>query len=133
MVPPVRHRQQEVGQALEVSFQQIQKYENGTTSISLNRLDELARYFNVSVGNLVDGLGLRGPVPGAGFAEGDQAAYEDGRAPQPKLGPLPKDAVSLLQAFQRIDNRKLRRSILTMVEAYGAEPAAMLDTGNVDD
>ena len=114
--------QTDVGQALAVSFQQVQKYENGTTSISLNRLDELARFFNVSVGQLIEGLGSRAQAAGvAGFAEAHQAAYDDGAPATANVGPLSKDAVSLLNAFNRIRSRKLRRSILTMVEAYQAE------------
>lgn len=114
--------QTEVGQALAVSFQQIQKYENGTTSISLNRLDELAQFFNIPVWQLLSGLGPQKQADGAqlGFAEGEQASYSMDET-VPKVGPLPKDAVALLNAFARIKDRKIRRSILTIAEAQKAD------------
>ena len=113
--------QTEVGQALGVSFQQVQKYENGTTSISLDRLDELARFFTLPVQNLIGGLAAPLPLEaGAGFSEGDQARFDD-EEDEPKVsgvGPLSKEAVSLVKAFNRIPNRKLRRSIVAIVEGY---------------
>ena len=108
--------QTEVGQALRVSFQQIQKYENGTTSINLDRLDELARYFASTVPKLVDGLGL---YQSQGFAESDQSPYGVEPDDQPGVGPLSRDAVALINAFNAIRSRKLRRAILTLMESYG--------------
>ena len=113
-----RRSQTDVGQALGVSFQQIQKYENGTTSISLNRLNELADYLAVSITQLVDGLVLAQPQVSPGFSEDRQAPYHEA-SPLPEVGPLSRDAVALVTAYNAIRSRKLRRSILTMVEAYG--------------
>lgn len=118
-----RRSQTEVGQALGVSFQQIQKYENGTTSISLNRLNELADYLMVSVTQLVDGLVMPQPQMPLGFAEEGQATYQEA-PPLPDVGPLSRDAVALVMAYNAIRSRKLRRSILTMVEAYGQNTVA---------
>lgn len=118
-----RRSQTDVGQALGVSFQQIQKYENGTTSISLNRLNELADYLTVSITQLVDGLVLPQPQISPGFLEEGQAPYDEA-SPLPEVGPLSRDAVALVTAYNAIRSRKLRRSILTMVEAYGQSRAA---------
>jgi transcriptional regulator with XRE-family HTH domain len=114
--------QTELGNALRVSFQQIQKYENGTTSISLDRLNELATYFATSVGYLVDHLGVHGAADGAtGFAESEQSPYDGEQAGAPQVGLLSREALALLTAFDRIRDRKLRRALVTMVEAYGAK------------
>lgn len=110
--------QTDVGQALGVSFQQVQKYENGTTSISLDRLDELARFFMLPVQNLVGGLASPLNLPPPGFAEGDQAGFDHEEPKVPGVGPLSKEAVGLVKAFNRIPSRKLRRSIVTIVESY---------------
>lgn len=113
-----KRSQTDVGQALGVSFQQIQKYENGTTSISLNRLTELADYLTVSINQLVGNLTLPQFTAPPGFSEDGQASY-DAASPAPEVGPLSRDAVALVTAYNAIRSRKLRRSILTMVEAYG--------------
>jgi transcriptional regulator with XRE-family HTH domain len=48
--------QEDVGKVLGVSFQQIQKYENGANRISAGRLYVLASLFNVSVNDFFAGL-----------------------------------------------------------------------------
>ena len=39
-----------VGEALDVSFQQVQKYENGTNRISAGRLQQIADFLGVTPG-----------------------------------------------------------------------------------
>jgi len=46
--------QAQVGQAIGVTFQQLQKYENGVNRIAASRLYALARTLGVSVGQLID-------------------------------------------------------------------------------
>ena len=48
--------QGELGQYLNVSFQQIQKYENGFNSVSLCRLPGLCKALELSAGDLVDDI-----------------------------------------------------------------------------
>jgi len=48
--------QEEVGKVLGVSFQQIQKYENGANRISAGRLYVLASLLNVTVNDFYVGL-----------------------------------------------------------------------------
>ncbi|MBS0275950.1 MAG: helix-turn-helix transcriptional regulator [Proteobacteria bacterium] len=59
----MRHRrlmagitQEDVGKVLGISFQQVQKYENGTNRMSAGRLYVLANLLNVSVNDLFVGL-----------------------------------------------------------------------------
>ncbi len=48
--------QEDVGKVLGVSFQQVQKYENGTNRISAGRLYVLANLLNANVSDFFDGL-----------------------------------------------------------------------------
>ena len=48
--------QEDLAQAVGVSFQQIQKYEGGFNRISASRLVELARVLTVPVAELFDGV-----------------------------------------------------------------------------
>jgi transcriptional regulator with XRE-family HTH domain len=41
--------QTQVGKAIGVSFQQVQKYENGTNRIAPSKLDGMAKLFNIPV------------------------------------------------------------------------------------
>ena len=110
--------QTDVGRALGVSFQQIQKYENGTTSISLDRMNQLADFFAVSIGHMVEKLGRPRFAPAAaGFDEPPQRPYEVEPDADGPAGSLSKEAEALLTAFHRIRSRKLRRSVLAVVEA----------------
>ena len=107
----------EVGQALGVSFQQIQKYENGVTSISLNRLEQLAEFLHCTMVDLLRGLDPRSL---AGFAEDGQAAYV-GENDIPPGARLSDEETELLEAFRRVGNPKLRRQVLLLLQAAAEE------------
>ena len=51
-----------LGDALGITFQQIQKYEKGANRISASKLWDIARFFKVDIGYFFDGLG--GVQPG---------------------------------------------------------------------
>ncbi len=48
-------------------------------------------------------------------------------AESPHVGLLSREALALLKAFERIRNRKLRRALLAVVEAYGVAGEAESD------
>ena len=112
--------QSDVGNALGVSFQQIQKYENGTTSISLNRIFDFADNIGISMSSLFEGLDARHLMGrAAGFAEEGQAPLTDGEDDDMKVGagPYSKQKVQLLHAFNRVEDAKARRTLIEMAEA----------------
>lgn len=112
--------QSDVGNALGVSFQQIQKYENGTTSISLNRIFDFADNIGITMSSLFEGLDARHMMGrAAGFAEERQAPLLDGDDDDMKVGagPHSKQKVQLLHAFNRIMDAKARRTLIEMAEA----------------
>ena len=51
-----------LGQILNVSFQQIQKYENGFNSVALCRLPSLCKALELSVSDLVNGIDRAKPL-----------------------------------------------------------------------
>lgn len=55
--------QQTLGHALDVSFQQIQKYETGANRISVNRLLQIARALNVDIRCFFDGIATGAKSP----------------------------------------------------------------------
>jgi transcriptional regulator with XRE-family HTH domain len=111
--------QSDVGNALGVSFQQIQKYENGTTSISLNRIFDFAANIGITMSSLFEGLDARHLTGHAGgFAEERQAALTDDEDDDMKVGagPNSKLKVQLLNSFNRITDAKARRTLIEMAE-----------------
>lgn len=67
------YNQSDLGRALGLTFQQIQKYEKGANRISASKLWDIARFFKVDIGYFFEGLG--GVQPG--MAEGGSAFDHD--------------------------------------------------------
>lgn len=66
------YNQSDLGRALGLTFQQIQKYEKGANRISASKLWDIARFFKVDIGYFFDGLTNAAP----GMAEGEAPAFE---------------------------------------------------------
>jgi transcriptional regulator with XRE-family HTH domain len=84
-----------------VTFQQIQKYENGSNRVGSGRLYKIAMVLKVPVGSLFDGV----DHPSNSSAEAAPAAM--------LAGPY---AMRLLRAFNGLADTALRKSIAEMVE-----------------
>ena len=61
------YSQSQLGAALGLTFQQIQKYEKGANRISASKLWEIAQFFKVEIGYFFEGLTAAAP----GVAESD--------------------------------------------------------------
>ena len=97
--------QEKLGDALGLTFQQVQKYEKGTNRMGASRLQHIANILQVPVTFFFDG------VPGQPKA--------DGSAPSPAFVfefLATSDGLALTKAFMQIKNAKLRRSIVNLVE-----------------
>lgn len=72
--------QQQLGDAVGLTFQQVQKYERGANRISASRLYRLARLLGVQVSYFFEGLPPDGPVcmAATGMPEDRQDAEEVG-------------------------------------------------------
>ena len=66
------YNQSDLGRALGLTFQQIQKYEKGANRISASKLWDIARFFKVDIGYFFDGL--TNVAPGVG--EDEAPAFE---------------------------------------------------------
>jgi transcriptional regulator with XRE-family HTH domain len=97
--------QEKLGDALGITFQQVQKYEKGTNRISASRLQRIAEVLQVVVPfffeGLPDGAGAPGATPPPSYVS-DFLATTDG--------------LNLTKAFMQIPSAQLRRSIVNLVE-----------------
>jgi transcriptional regulator with XRE-family HTH domain len=101
--------QEKLGDALDLTFQQVQKYEKGANRIGASRLQQIAHILQVSVSFFFEGAPS---VPGhhpTGMTEAPSPAYvADFLATS--------DGLALTKSFMRIKNAKLRRRIVELVE-----------------
>jgi transcriptional regulator with XRE-family HTH domain len=100
--------QEKLGNALGLTFQQVQKYEKGTNRIGASRLQQISNILQVQVSFFFDGAPELSP-----------RAEEFGEAPSPLYVAdflATSDGLALTRAFMRIDDSKLRRKIVELVE-----------------
>lgn len=89
----LRLSQSALGARLGITFQQVQKYENGTNRVSAVMLVRLATALDVSVSELLSAAEPPATGPGDNRAEADR----------------------LLAAFGQITSPELRQAVLTLV------------------
>jgi transcriptional regulator with XRE-family HTH domain len=95
-----------LGKHLGVSFQQVQKYENGTNRISAAALMKMSRFLNISIGQLLANDNERGKP---------SARRRDDLARFAKSA----EGRSLIHSFLAIDDPLLRRQIVSLMKALG--------------
>ena len=94
-----------LGKHLGVSFQQVQKYENGTNRVSAATLIKIARFLNISVGELM-------------VLDGQQSQSASSSKDMLRFAKSPEGR-SLISGFMAIDDPSLRRHIVGLVKALG--------------
>ena len=102
--------QQKLGEAIGLTFQQVQKYEKGANRIGSSRLFQLAQVLDVPVSYFFDDM-PSGAFPGAkpGLAEASVAAY--------RHDPLVKrETLELVRAYYRITDPELRRRVFELTK-----------------
>jgi transcriptional regulator with XRE-family HTH domain len=106
--------QEKLGEALGLTFQQIQKYEKGTNRVGASRIQQISEILQVPVSFLFEG----GPtsISGNGFSEGTSPTYVSDFL-------ATSEGLALTRAFTRIADSKLRRSIVDLVEQIAAREA----------
>jgi len=105
--------QEKLGEALGLTFQQVQKYEKGTNRVGASRLQQIAEILQVPVSFLFEG----GPGATAnGFSEASSPTYVSDFLAS-------TEGLALTRAFTRIADAKLRRSIVDLVEQIAAREA----------
>jgi transcriptional regulator with XRE-family HTH domain len=109
--------QEKLGDALALTFQQVQKYEKGTNRIGASRLQQISQILQVSVAFFFEGAPH---LSGAALPEGVE------EAPSPSYVSdflATSDGLSLTKAFMRIQDPKLRRRIVDLVQQIAGEEA----------
>jgi len=103
--------QEKLGDALGLTFQQIQKYEKGTNRVGASRLQQIADVLQVHVSFMFEGA--PGGTASGGMNESASPAYVSDFL-------ATSDGLALTKAFTRLKDAKLRRSIVDLVEQIAA-------------
>jgi transcriptional regulator with XRE-family HTH domain len=106
--------QEKLGDALGLTFQQVQKYEKGTNRIGASRLQQISQILQVPVSFFFEGAPtLHADVKIDGMGEAPSPAYVSDFL-------ATSDGLALTKAFVRIADSKLRRRIVDLVEQIAA-------------
>ena len=108
--------QDKLGQALGLTFQQVQKYERGANRVGASRLFELSRILDVPVSffydDMPDRVGGAFGSPAGGFQDGSQASYEANSLNR-------RETLELVRAYYRITNPKVRKRLFELTKSLG--------------
>lgn len=103
--------QSELGGSLGVTFQQIQKYENGTNRIGAGRLQSISNLFNVPITFFFEGMP-------------EQPATTNNTEEQGEIANLIRflnssEGIELARAFTKIQDAFVRQTIIDLIQALG--------------
>jgi len=109
--------QEELGAALGLTFQQVQKYEKGANRIGASRLYDLARILGVQIGYFFDELtdGARAASPSE-VSKGNVTAVSDDVVAEPLAT---RETIELVRAYYRISDPNVRAQVSTLAKALG--------------
>jgi len=109
--------QEKLGDALGLTFQQVQKYERGINRVGASRLFDLARVLDVPIGFFFDDLppemggnvALRSPPSLYGLAEISKSLEGSGMHN--------REAIELVRAYCAINEPAVRKRVLDLVKS----------------
>jgi transcriptional regulator with XRE-family HTH domain len=107
--------QEGLAETIELTFQQVQKYERGSNRISASKLWEIAKALKAPVAYFFEGYGENETVEG--FSESESEQFVHGFL-------MTTEGIELAEAFPRIKNAKHRRRILELVRSLAEDDDA---------
>jgi transcriptional regulator with XRE-family HTH domain len=124
----LRISQTKLGQAIGVTFQQIQKYESGTNRVGASNLYKIAKALGVDVSFFFEGLmpqyaEERTSMPAYGMAEAPAPAFE--------FNPMnSREAFELMHNYFRIPDPTVRKRLFQLIRvlSFGGDSASPVHT-----
>lgn len=105
--------QEKLGEALGLTFQQVQKYERGVNRIGASRLFDISRVLDVPIGFFFDDMPPEmGGSQGArrfGFQE-QQEGFEDDTLHR-------RETLELVRAYYRITDASVRKRVFDLIKS----------------
>jgi transcriptional regulator with XRE-family HTH domain len=107
--------QEKLGEAVGITFQQLQKYERGANRISASRLYHLALVLDVPVGFFFEDMPTGQPLP-----EGAEVVHEPTETDEFE-SMAKRETLELVRAYYRIGDPNVRRRAFELIKALGGE------------
>nr|WP_229714573.1 helix-turn-helix transcriptional regulator [Aquisalinus luteolus] len=111
--------QDKLGEALGLTFQQVQKYEKGVNRIGASRLFHISKILGVPVQFFYDDFGDEAGL-GLGFAEGEESAAPAASGSEFMDLLSTPEGVQLCKSFASIKDPQVRRKIVDLVRTLAA-------------
>jgi transcriptional regulator with XRE-family HTH domain len=105
--------QEKLADALGLTFQQVQKYENGTNRMGASRLQQMSDILQVPVAFFFEGAPNASAPHGSNGSALSMVQIDDFVSNS--------DGLRLIGAFMRIDNAALRRRIVMLVQEIAGD------------
>jgi transcriptional regulator with XRE-family HTH domain len=100
--------QDQLGSAIGISFQQVQKYERGANRIGASRLYQMSKALQMPISYFFEGFGDEG------LAEDGDSAYQTDPV-------LKRESLEVMRAYHQIKDPKQRKKILKLIQALAEE------------
>ncbi|HEV7371749.1 helix-turn-helix transcriptional regulator [Arenibaculum sp.] len=107
--------QEKLGEAVGITFQQLQKYERGANRISASRLYHLAQVLDVPVGFFFEDMPIGQPA-----AEGARVVQLPTETDEFE-SMAKRETLELVRAYYRIGDPNVRRRAFELIKALGGE------------
>ena len=105
--------QEKLGDALGLTFQQVQKYEKGVNRIGAGRLQQMSVILQVPISFFFEGMGTEGVAPiGRRSGALTPAQFDEFLTT--------REGLTLIQAFLKIEDADVRRRIVDLAEEIAA-------------
>lgn len=107
--------QKKMAEKLGITFQQVQKYENGINRISASRLWDISKLLKVQVEYFFDGMNesIQAQSPRSLRKNTIRSRQEIGESFDDTM--LRQESIRLIKAYSRINNEKLCRKLLDLM------------------
>ncbi|ALJ34058.1 XRE family transcriptional regulator [Azospirillum brasilense] len=109
--------QEKLGEAIGLTFQQVQKYERGANRIGASRLFDLSRVLDVPVSFFFDDMPAEAAAAPVDDEEGNAAGFEErsgGYEPDPMAK---RETLELVRAYYRINDPSVRKRLFELTKA----------------
>ena len=109
--------QTDLGDALGLTFQQVQKYERGANRISASRLCDLSRVLDVPIDYFFEGV----PTAGAATPPATKGRGKAKKMTEYELDPMVKrETLEFVRAYYNIEDADVRKGVYHLTKALGA-------------
>jgi transcriptional regulator with XRE-family HTH domain len=114
--------QEKLGEAIGLTFQQVQKYERGTNRIGASRLWELSAVLEVPVQFFFGEMAPETLVEMSRITSHQPAPELEGTAPIASAGPITRpETLELIRAYDRIPIASVRKRLYELTKTLATE------------